>query len=63
MNTVRNGISEINKPREESQVIEPMPQPIELPQQQQENAPQQVEAEQQRSFGISLRRNKNDGGQ
>jgi hypothetical protein len=64
MNTVRNGISEVNKPREESQVIEPTPQPVDLPQQQQQDVPQEIEAEQQqqRSFGISLRRNKNDDG-
>lgn len=57
LNTVRNGINEVNKPGQPVQAAEPPPQGAAIPP---ANVPHSVEATQpqQRSLGISLRRGK-----
>jgi F0F1-type ATP synthase membrane subunit b/b' len=57
LNTVRNGINEVNKPGQPAQAVEPPPQGAAIPS---ANVPHSVEAAQphQRSLGISLRRGK-----
>lgn len=60
LNTVRNGINEVNKPDQPAQVVEPTPQAAPIPP---AKVPQSVDAtqpQQQRSLGISLRRGKTD---